>query len=173
MAMEWGWDREAQDLLTLVANPTDSERAALVTLYQRFARNRDTQGLFESSEAMVRLSPKDDRLRNDYAMYSLLLKHHVVEARAMAKELFERHRSDPAYVSTYAFALYMNSDFENAVKIMSMLSADQLKTPELAGYYAVILVGNDQNDEAMKFFELAKGGKFLPEEEKLIEHSRP
>jgi len=173
LAMEWGWDHEAQDLLSQIDKPSESEKAALVALYRRFALNRDTRGLLQSSEKMMRLSPKDDRLTNDFAMYSLLLKHNVAEARMIAKELFERHRSDPAYVSTYALSLFANADFENALKTMNTLTPEQLKMPEIAAYYAVILCANGQNEEAMKFFDLAKSGKFLPEEEELIERSRP
>ena len=55
-----------------------------------------------------------------------------------------------------------------ALQAMRTMSATQLEIPETAAYHAMILSANWQNEEALKFFDLAKNGRFLPEEETLI-----
>jgi len=172
VTMEWGWDEEAQDLLSHVDAPSEETKVALATLYRRFAAQQNLKGLWQASERMAKFNPENDQIRNNFAMYSLILNRSTSDASLIAKELYERHRSDPTFISTYAFSLVIAENPKLALKVMSTMSSAQLARPEMAAYYALTLAANWQNEQALKFFDLAKNGHFLPEEAELIANAR-
>jgi len=92
----------------------------------------------------------------------------VERAGKTAAEVYLKEPSNPAYASTYAFALYMKGDADEGLKIMDRLSESQLSNPSLAIYYGILLAAGGENEKAKKYLGLAESGKLLPEERALI-----
>ena len=172
LAFQWHWPEKAVAVLwLLVANPAQ-EQAALQSLYNYYAAQRDTTGLYRTLTRLVSVMPHDPMVRNNYAQISLLLRAESLRALALAREVHQEQPANPAFASTYAFALYENNDVVGALKVLDGLMPEQLKDPAVAAYYGVILAEAGRKDEAAKFLEAAKGAHLLPEEEKLIARAR-
>jgi Flp pilus assembly protein TadD len=141
----------------------------LDTLYQYYGDEGDTGNLYRVAARLVRVSPNDLQAQNNFAQLSLLLNVETERARSLARELYEGHKADANFASTYAFALYIQGHAQQAVGVMSSLKEDDLNRPEIATYYGIILSAAGDRERARKFLEIGKGARLLPEEKKLFE----
>ncbi len=117
---------------------------------------------------LEKVDPDDPRIQNNLAQVSLLLNVDVKHARAVAAQLYRKEGSNPAYTSTYAFALYTKGDAKGALKIMNGLSQSELHDPPIAAYYGVVLVATGKAEKAKEYLKLARAAKLLPEESRLV-----
>jgi Flp pilus assembly protein TadD len=115
--------------------------------------------------------PDDLKVQNNLAQVSLLLHVDLERAAKRATDLYRADPANPAYVSTYAFALYEKGDVTGALAAMSKLREDQLRDPSLAAYYAIFLVASGDKAKAREYFEQGKQANLLPEEQALVERS--
>jgi predicted Zn-dependent protease len=168
LATDWGWEDQARELCWEVARDPAAPRWAIDLLYRHYQAKRDTRGLFQVASRLVELEPANDAARNNLAMFSLLLKTNVDRAFGIARELYAKDPANPSYVSTYAYALHLRGKSDEALRIMSSLTMQQLEDPATAAYYGVLLAANGAPKDAAKFLELAKKGNLLPEEKELV-----
>jgi predicted Zn-dependent protease len=167
-ASDWGWRGETLELLWLLTKHPEKQFEALHELYQRYADAGDTPGLYRVLVRLAEVDADDLRSQNNLAQISLLLKVDVERAKRLAAELYRKEGSNPAYASTYAFALYTNGDINGALKVMNGLSESQLLDPSVAAYYGVVLAAAGDKTRAGEFLELAGQAKLLPEEKDLV-----
>ncbi|MEO5718273.1 MAG: hypothetical protein ABIR29_06845, partial [Chthoniobacterales bacterium] len=168
VAFQWNWQDKGVAVLWMLAENREAQREALQALYRYYAKERDTTGLYRALSRLVAIMPEDPAVRNNYAQISLLLKAETFRARGMARDLYEAHPHEAAYVSTYAFALFQSGDVKGGVKLISQLTPEQLHEPSVAAYYAILLAAAGQNDAATEYFGWAEKAKLLPEEEELV-----
>jgi hypothetical protein len=170
-ASSWGWRNEEIELLWALTKHADKEKDGFQALYKHYLDSHDTQGLYR---VLVRLAddlPDNLDLQNNFAQVSLLLNAEPDNARRLAADVYHKHPDNAAYTTTYAYALLTKGDGEGAVKVMSSLSADQLKDPAVAAYYGICLAAvNDPR--AAEYLEIGKNGLFLPEEKALLAKAR-
>jgi hypothetical protein len=164
----WGWETETVDLLWVLTKSDDTKLEALQTLYQQYAKLGDTPGLYRTLLRLVETVPNDLTLQNNLAQISLLLGADVERARKIAAEVREKEPSNGAYVSTYAFSLYVKGDVKGALQTMDQLSQDQLRDPSVAVYYGVVLAAAGQKEKARSFLGRAVEANLLPEEKALV-----
>jgi cytochrome c-type biogenesis protein CcmH/NrfG len=169
---KWGWRAEAVDLLWLLAKDPARGDDALKVLYGFFARNNDTENLYRVSLHQLELHPDDPNVENNFAQLSLLLNLNSDRGQRAAREVYEKDPQNPAYVSTYAFALYTAGDSKKAQKIIETLPPEQLRKPELAAYYGVILAAAGDRARAAEFLDLGEKASLLPQEKALVEKAR-
>src|SRR5205085_808419 len=169
---KWGWRAEAIELLWLVAKDPVRGNDALRTLSNYFARNGDTENLYRVVLHQVDLHPDDANVQNNFAQLSLLLNLNTDRGQKAAREVYEKDPKNPAFVSTYAFALHAAGDSKKALKILETLSPEQLRKPEIAAYYGVILVAMGDQTRAGEFLDLGEKANLLPPEKALIEKAR-
>jgi tetratricopeptide (TPR) repeat protein len=167
----WGWETETVDLLWVLAKSDDTKLEALQTLYQHYAKQGDTSGLYRTLLRLVEILPGDLALQNNLAQVSLLLGADVERARKIAAEIKEKEPSNGAYVSTYAFSLYTKGDIKGALKAMDQLSQDQLRDPSVAVYYGLVLAAAGQKEKAHEYLGRATQANLLPEEKALVERA--
>ncbi len=167
-ASDWGWQRETLELLWLLTKHPEKQLEALQELYQKYADARDTPGLYRVLVQLGEVEPSDLRIQNNLAQISLLLNADVDRARRLAAELYRKEGSNPAYASTYAFALYRKGDTNGALKVMNGLSDSQLRDPSVAAYYSVILAEAGDMARAREYLKLSAPAKLLPEEKELV-----
>jgi hypothetical protein len=169
---KWGWRNEAIDLLWLVAKDPVKGDEALGTLYRYFAKNADTENLYRVLLHRLELHPNDRNVQNNYAQISLLLNLNTERAQKIAREIYEKEPANPAYVSTYAFALHAQGEAKKAAKVMEALTPEQLRQPEIAAYYGIILAAAGDHARAAEFLDLSEAASLLPQEKALVEKAR-
>jgi hypothetical protein len=164
----WGWKKESLDLLWMLSKHPETQLEALQALYQEYTRSGDTPALYRVLTRLAELMPGDRRIQNNLAQLRLLLKADVERARQVAADVYAREPSNPAYASTYAFALYTKGDAYEGLKVMNRLSSEELHQPALAMYYGVLLAAAGETEKAREYLSLADSAKLLPEERELI-----
>lgn len=172
VASGWGWDQEAVEVLWALTEKPELQRDALQTLYGYYSKERDTPGLYRVLARLLKATPNDAKVKNNFAQLALLLNTDVSRAQAMAKQLYQADPTNPIFVSTYAFSLYRAGDFTEALKTMNSLSANQLRDPSVAAYYGIILSSAGHRDQAQVFLDLGDKARLLPEEKKLVAQAR-
>jgi len=164
----WGWDNETVDLLWALTKNDETKLEALQTLYQHYAKLGDTPGLYRTLLRLVEALPQDLTLQNNLAQISLLLGADIERARRVASEVREKEPSNGAYISTYAFSLYVKGDVKGALQAMDQLSPDQLRDPSVSTYYGVVLAAAGQKEKAGEYLRHAAEANLLPEEKALV-----
>jgi predicted Zn-dependent protease len=111
-------------------------------------------------------------VQNNFAQLSLLLNLNIDRGQKAAREVYEKDPKNPAYVSTYAFALYSAGDSKRAQKVLETLPPEELRKPEMAAYYGVILAAAGDRARASEFLGLGEKASLLPQEKALLEKAR-
>jgi hypothetical protein len=166
--VDWRWEKERVDLLWTLTKQPESQLEALHGLYQKYADAGDTLGLYRVLVRLAEIQPDDAGMQNNLAQVSLLLNADVERARKLAAELYRKQGSNPAYASTYAFALFSKGDTNGALKVMSALPEEQLRDPSLAAYYGIILAAAGDAAKAREYLKIGASARLLPEEKALL-----
>jgi len=69
----------------------------------------------------------------------LLLNLNADRGQKVARDVYEKDPKNPAYASTYAFALHVQGDTKKALQVFETLTPEQLHQPEIAAYYGIML----------------------------------
>jgi Tfp pilus assembly protein PilF len=169
---DWGWDIELIDLLrTLTKDPKEARWASRMLL-PLVIRSKNTPGLWEATARLMETDGANDAVVNDFAMCSLLLRRDINHACELAGKLYAKHPQEGPYVSTYAYSLHLLGQTRQGLQAMDALGPQQLETPDVAAYYAILLAADRDWLKASRFLELAKGANLLPEEEELVAAAR-
>ncbi|HVF73125.1 MAG TPA: hypothetical protein VM940_16100 [Chthoniobacterales bacterium] len=169
---KWGWRDEAVELLWIVAKDPVKGDEALRALYRYFAQNGDAENLYRVMLRHIEHRPNDPNIQNNFAQLSLLLSLNTERGQRLAREVYEKDPKNPAYVSTYAFALHSQGDTKKALKALETLTPEQLHKPEIAAYYGIILAAAGDHQRAGEFLDLGEKATLLPQEKALVEKAR-
>ena len=165
---EWGWEKDATDLLWALSKHPEKQKDAFVALYQHYAKTADTQGLYR---VLVRLSELDStnvNVQNNLAQVSLLLNANPDQARRAAANVYHAAPTNPAYITTFAYSLLTQGNAKEAVRIMGSLNQEQLSDPSISAYYGICLAANG-DQKARAYLDFGKQANLLPEEKALID----
>lgn len=168
---KWGWRAEAIELLWLIAKDPIKGDDALRVLYGYFAKNSDTQNLYRVLLHQSELHPEDRNVQNNLAQLSLLLNLNADRGQKIARDIYEKDPKNPAYASTYAFALHVQGDSKKGVKVLESLTPEELHQPGIAAYYGIILAAAG-DARAAEFLDLGEKATLLPQEKELMEKAR-
>ncbi len=169
---EWGWNAESVELLWQVAKAPAGQQWALNALFRHFLERRSTRNLLKVATRALEIDPTDRIAQNNFAAFSLLLNTDMKRATAMAKACYEAEARNPAYASTYAFALHQQGQTEEGLELMKALDKAELGKPQVAAYYGAMLAASGPADEAARYLDIAERGRILPEEEALVAQAR-
>ena len=168
----WGWKAEAIELFWVIAKDPVKGEDALRALYAYFAKNNDTENLYRVMLHQLELHPNDRNVQNNFAQLSLLLNLNALRAQKTAREVYEKDPKNPAYVSTYAFALHTQGETKKALGVLETLTAEQLHQPDVAAYYGIMLAAAGDQARAAEFLDLGEKASLLPQEKALVEKAR-
>lgn len=168
----WHWDEPLMTLLWNVASSPSNQDWALTQLYRHYSEAKETRGLYQVACRMMEIKPEDEKVRNNAAMLGLLIKSNISRAYRISGELYLKHPTDPVVVSTYAYALHLRGQTQDALKVIEKLSPAELDQPDVAAYYGTLLASSGQMDKAEKQFARVKPANLLPEEAEMIERAR-
>jgi hypothetical protein len=169
---DWGWKNESIDLLWQLTKYAEMQVEALHALYLYYEKEHDTRGLYRVLLRLNEIDPGDLKVQNNLAQVSLLLGVDLERAEKRAADLYHREPSDPAFVSTYAFSLYVRGDAKGALDAMSKLRETQLQDPPVAAYYGIFLAASSEKDRARGYLERGRQANLLPEEKALLERAQ-
>ncbi|HYR58736.1 MAG TPA: hypothetical protein VEO95_08915, partial [Chthoniobacteraceae bacterium] len=172
MAAAWNWTSEWEELVWTIARSSKRPREALAALADFYRSKRDTAKLFEVWSRRLEIDPADVTAKKNWVRISVLLGSDRFRAGTMAQELYKEHPDDTEIVCTYALVQHLRERDDEAIAIMSRLTAEQLRSPAAAGYYGVFLFANNRKKEAAEFIARAKEAPFLPEEQALVDRVR-
>ena len=165
---DFGWQEEAIELVWALTKNPETRMTALRTLYVHYTKAGDTSGLFRTLTKLTEINPGDVALQNNLAQVSLLIGADVDRARKVASEVAAKEPNNPAYVSTYAFALLSRGDVKGAVQAIEKLPQEQLQEPSVATYYGLILSAAGEKERAREFLQRSARAMLLPEEKALV-----
>ena len=169
LAAAWKWAAQAEDLLWSLIRNHPAEKWATVTLSRYLLAEGRTRSLMTLYSQQVSANPTDLSARNNLAMTALLLNAWELRPHELAREVYRKVPTNPAYASTYAFSLHLREKNDNALRVLEKLTPQQLEDPAVAGYYGVVLRATGNGQKAKKYLDLAVKGRLLPEERKLLE----
>jgi len=167
LAEGWDYADEAADAWWLIANGNTNAKEALTALQRLYKAKQNTHGLLRVAKRALELNPADLVAANNCASLGLLLTGDSA-ARRLATKLHAENPANPAFSSTYAFALFTEGRTSDALREMETLKETQLRHPNVAAYYFVILVENGKMERAHSFLSAANKAQLLPEEQQLL-----
>jgi len=171
-ASEWGWETETTDLLWRLSKYPEKQKEAFLTLYQHYSKTGDTQGLYRVLLRLFETDHNNLSVQNNLAQISLLLNANPDEGRRLATDLYQKAPSNPAYATTYAYALYSKGSLKQALNVMESFPPEELERPEIAAYYGVFLARTGAKEKAAQFLKLADKAPLLTEEKALVEAAK-
>ena len=83
--------------------------------------------------------PSNLSAKNNLAVLALLLNAVEHRPHVLAREVFESSPNNPFHASTYAYSLVMQKKSEEALEVLRRLPEEQLRRPEISGYYGLAL----------------------------------
>ena len=161
---DWGWKQESLDLLWLLTKDQQQQNAAFGALSQYYSAEGDTANLYRVILRLSELRPGDPETENNLAQLSLLLNLDAQRARGLAKKLHEQDPTNGVFASTYAFALYLQGKYSEALEAFRRVREEDLRVPAIAAYYGIVLVANGDKTRAREFLDVGQKATLLPEE---------
>jgi Flp pilus assembly protein TadD len=168
LAATWGWPNETQDLLQTIVNRYSQEKWASQALTRMLFDNGQTQSLLQLFSQELKRNPSDLAAKNNLATIALLLGASEVKPNDLARDVYEKIPTNASFAATYAFSLYQQKKYQEALQVMQQLKPQELEMPSIAGYYGVILKAAGNGTTAKAYLDKAKKTRLLPEEQKLF-----
>ncbi|MGO8931825.1 MAG: hypothetical protein ACLQU3_33645 [Limisphaerales bacterium] len=172
LAATWNWVTETEDLLWTIFHKFPAEKWAVVALSRNLLWEGRTRALMSLYDEQARANPADLSAKNNLAMTALLLDARELRPQDLAREIYRKAPTNPAYASTYAYSLHLQKRSAQALKVFERLKPDQLEQASVALYYAIVLEATGHGERAKKYLDIAAGIKLLPEEWKLLVQAR-
>lgn len=172
IARKWGWEKNALDLLWLASEDPRKADQTLNTLYNIYAAKGDTQELYRVLLHLEELRPNDPAILNNIAQLSLLLNLNAERGHELARKVYEQNPKKADYVSTYAFSLYRRGEMRKAVQAFADLPEAELRRPQIAAYYGMMLAAAGNFARAREFLDLGAKANLLPEERALLDKAQ-
>jgi hypothetical protein len=171
LAAEWQWRSEAEELLWILVNRYPEERWAAPVLTQTLMNGGRTRPLMQLFSLLSRRMPTDLEMKNNLAFTALLLEANELNPHDLAKEVHAKMPQNPSFTSTYAYSLYVQKKYAEALKVMQQLALQDLANPSIAGYYGLILKATGNAEKAKAYLNLTTKTKLLPEEQALFQQA--
>jgi hypothetical protein len=171
LVAEWRWRSEAEEVLWMVASRYPEEKWAPPVLAQALIASGRTLPLMKLFDTLYKRMPDNLENMNNLAFVAMLLDAQEVKSFELAKEVYGKMPQKPAYVSTYAYALYLQKRYSEAIDVMEKLAPKDLEDPANAGYYGLILKASGNTQKANTYLQIALKGPLLPEEAKVFKQA--
>jgi len=168
LAAAWNWATETEDLLWTIFHKFPGEKWVVAALSRNLLWEGRTRALMALYDEQTRMNPADISAQNNLAMTALLLEARELRPQELAREVYRKAPTNSAYASTYAYALHLQNQNAQALKVFERLKPDQLEQASVALYYAVVLQATGHGERAKKYLDIAAGIRLLPEERKLL-----
>ena len=142
-------------------------------LVKELAASGRTRALMALFQQQCELDPNDLQAKNNLTMTALLLNASEMQPFEMASQLYQLEPNNISIASTYAFSLYQQKRWGEALKVFAAFDPKTLDDPQVAGYYGIVLEANGHPRQAKEYLDKAKQAPLLlPEERELFTSAR-
>jgi predicted Zn-dependent protease len=172
LAAQWNWSSEGEDILWTIVNRYPGEKWAIRALSQALFVGGRTRSLMQLYSQEIKRTPSDLEAKNNVALTALLLDEQELKPQELAREVYQKQPTNSAYASTYAFALYMQTNSAGALKVLEQLNPRDLEKPSISGYYGLALKATGNVGKARKYLDIPSNALLLPEERRLFEKAK-
>ena len=169
LAISWGWEQRAQEVMWTMANSPNCPRWMLDALWLVALENSDTAQLHKLAGMFVQVDSKSVAFRNNYAFYSLLIHSEEGNPHREVEKLYNANPGNARIAMTRGLSLYQQGKFAEAVAVTGSLPAEELKKPQIALYHAIFLTAAGDTARAADFLTVAQDWKMIPEEKTLMD----
>src|SRR5262249_3747362 len=145
---------EAEQILEDITGLHPEQNWAWRALAEHYARAGNTAGLKKAFSALAANDPKDFISRNNVAVACFLLNEDLPRAHELAREVYEHEKSNPGYLSTYAYSVHLQGRSQDALNLFKELTPQQLSDPGTAVYYGLVLAAVGDQDRALTPLEI-------------------
>jgi len=115
-----------------IIKPSENWNSQLYSImgdvYHSLNRHKESDAAFEQ---VLLLNPDDEHVLNNYSYYLSLRKEQLEKAARMAKKLVEALPKESTYLDTYAWVLYQQGNYQDALRYLEMAIAEG-KSPSSA-----------------------------------------
>ncbi len=164
----WGWRAGRIDALRETVKQFPREAWAVDQLVTELHATGNTVELIDVLARSCDVNPSDVRLKNCLANVCLLRKTQLEKAHRMASEAYTASPNNPFCISTYAYSLFLQNRKEEALKILSNVSQEQLEIPSVAAYFGIVQANSGHKDVARELLKRAEAATLLPEEKEIV-----
>ena len=171
LAQDWGWAEESETLLWAVLEKFPDETWAASALTQSYYSSGNTRGLLKLYTYLADNKP-DPATENNFALTSLLLGQNREKATLISERVFKADPKNASFLSTHAYALYLQGKKPEALKLFEQLPAKELEQPSIAAYFGILLAGSGEPEKARAYLILGEKASGLPEEKLLLADAR-
>lgn len=172
LVAKWGWLNEGQEILWIIVKRYPGENWAVQSLAQVLIADGQTRSIMQLYTQEMKRNPSNLPIKNNVAMSALLLDAQELKPHELAKEVYQKSPTNSSFISTYAFSLYLQGKHAEALKVIQTIKPEDLQTPEIAGYYGIILKATGDREKARVYVNWAFKARLLPEEKKLFERAK-
>jgi Tfp pilus assembly protein PilF len=169
LCTQWNWPVEKTDLLSSILKHHPEAKWAVPLLVNELASSGRTRALMTLFQQEVDQDPSDLQAKNNLAMTALLLNAVELRPFELARQVYEMEPTNISYASTYAFSLYQQKKWAEALNAFAPFDSKTLANPEVAGYYGLVLQANGHPRQAREYLDKAvHAQRLLPEERSLF-----
>ena len=172
LATRWSLSVKADELWSRVSRNPSTRREALDSLYRLYRANNEIGKVYDVLQRLHESSPNEPAITANLARLGLTIDQNTIEAQQLAKEAYDRAPNDVNCAVTYAFSLNSMGRTNEGLEIVKKLPPDQLRDPHAAVYVALLLLNENQTDEAREYMEAAEQGPIYLEEKRLLDEAR-
>lgn len=166
---QWSWTVEKTDLLFSILKYHPDAKWAAPLLVNELAASGRTRALMSFFAQQSEQDPADLQAKNYLAMTAMLLNAAEMRPFDLAREVYQTQPTNISFASTYAFSLYQQKRWADALKVFAPFDAKSLTAPSVAGYYGIILQANGHARLAKEYLDRAvRDPRLLPEERSLF-----
>jgi|GEM_PF-2729052 len=168
LCQQWSWGGAEEVFLLKMARVFPDSTQPLKELGRLYRERKDALGMLRVARKIHQKNPADFGTANNVAALSLLLGLDLRAATSLAGENYQRQPGNPAFVSTYAFALERSGKAAEGLALIEKLPPQVLSRPDISLYHAVLLRACGQEEKARKLAGKLDKSRFLPEEAGLL-----
>ncbi|HWY30279.1 MAG TPA: hypothetical protein VNX46_05980 [Candidatus Acidoferrum sp.] len=169
LCTQWSWTVEKTDLLFSILKYHPDAKWAAPLLVNELAASGRTRALMSFFAQQSEQDPADLQAKNNLAMTAMLLNATEMRPFDLAREVYQMQSTNISFASTYAFSLYQQKRWADAMKVFAPFDAKALTDPGIAGYYGIVLEANGHPRQAKEYLERATHApRLLPEERNLF-----
>lgn len=172
LAIGWGWEQRAQEVMWSMAGSPTCPRWMLDALWLIAIENSHTAQLQKLAAILAKADSKSVLHRNNYAFYSLLVRSDDGDPHREAERLFNENPRDTSVIITRSLSLLQQGKSPEALALTASLPPEELRKPRIALYHGIFLTLEGGGAAAAEFIALAQSGKIFPEEKAMLERAK-
>ena len=166
---QWNWTVEKTDLMFSILKYHPDAKWAVPMLVNELAADGRTRALMSLFAQQSEQDPADLQAKNNLAMTAMLLNANEMRPFDLARQVYQAQPTNISFASTYAFSLYQQKRWADALKVFAPFDAKTLAAPGVAGYYGIVLQANGHPRLAKEYLDrAAHDSRLLPEERNLF-----